>query len=715
MKQTALQKTRRALLSLALCLCVLNGATVKIYAQNQTETARRIKPATAPNAAEAFRQIVKFGRNAEFVRGLMRELPPPAVMNSLSWIDAKDVEFFKAVFEAHAQKAAQFSKKRFENALPETLVVPVKINKKRANLEMPGGAFFQNAAYRNSAVPADASEEPAITTVETENGVKTTGEVQNKVETAETIVTKGANADTEQIVNDSKNGQIYTQTSFEEVINKATRGRIRNEKKFQWNYLVAQCPDADGTVEGEASVVIENKATIADTTTIAIPAQVLSMKVKLKGYVDDNAQLTHFDVTGEISETTTGYERARRLGMIDESGFSDGTRKFTVAVTGNKFSAGSSKSEVGEIREGSTAHLSNAENNRLMDFADTALPMNLNGADNGFSTARTNWQNGFCVDVSLVAPKETLKSGEQTTVTAETSHKFDGTKINARLEATGFAAVTPENQQAEPSAQFGLTASTDANFGGEITVKSVSKRGIGTKTLKFGKERVGKEPPEKKSKPPVKKTPSKKCDGAWTGTIKVEQRKRVEKNSPQSGRLLREVVVNEETFSIDYSLPGIADTSQGFTNAYFAEARINYQEKRFNEKNYAAGKRLCGGKMMTSPETQKFESVALGQADERMTVFITSTGEKGILSFGSPQVQASKITTRTYETGCADYDRVNSGVDRSLPPFDVSVPIFEVEFELDAESAAQLNGSKTIQNADGSETLVTWALTRGCK
>ncbi len=712
MKQTALQKNLRALLSLALCLCVFGGATLRVFGQDQT---RRIKRPAAIGAPDAFGQIIKFGRSAEFVRVLMRELPPPAVMNSLAWTDAKDAEFFKAVTEAHDRKAREFSGKRFENALPETKIEPVKNDRKRSGLSMPGGAFFQNAAYENSAVLGDATEEPVITTVETDGGVKTTGEVQNRLETAETVLTKGSNADTQHILNNSKNGQIYTQTSFEEVYNKQTRGRVRNEKKFHWSYLLAQCPDAAGVVEGEAVVTIENKATIANTTTIAIPSQSLTMKVKLKGFVDDNAQLTHFDMTGEISETTTGYDRARQLGMIDDASLTDGTRRFTVSVTNNRFSGDASKSEVGEIREGSTAHLSNAENNRLMDFADTALPLNLNSADSGFSTARTNWQNGFCVDVSLKAPKEALNSGEQITVSAESVHKLDGGSINARLEATGYAAVSPDKQRAEPSAQFVLTASTDVNFGGEITVKSVSKRGIGAKTLKFAKSSATPVKPPVKKTPPGKTPPAKKCDGAWTGKITVEKRKREEKRRPQSGRLLREVQTLEETFGIEYNLLGVPDTSEGLLNAYYAEARLNYREARYTEKNYAAGKMSCNNRIISSPETQKFESVMIGQANERMTVYITSTGEKGILSFGSPQVTANKVTTTVYETDCSDYNRVNSGEDRSLPPFEIAVPIFEIEFPLDADSNRALNGSKTIQNEDGSETLVTWALTRGCK
>jgi len=256
-----------------------------------------------------------------------------------------------------------------------------------------------------------------------------------------------------------------------------------------------------------------------------------------------------------------------------------------------------------------------------------------------------------------------------------------------------------------------VTASTDENFGAEITVKSVSRRGIGTATLNFGKEK----PPTKK--PPVKKPVStvKKCAGAWTGKINVEKRKRVERQKPQSGRLVRQVEVSDETFSIGYSLLGIADTSQDLTNAYFAESQMDYRLLKYQESNYAAGKMSCGGKIITSPETRKIESLTTGTSRARLTVFVTSSGEKGILTFGSPELEAERVSTTRYETACPDYDRVNSSSDRGSGWIEISVPSFEIEFELDANSQTKLNGSRTIDNEDGSQTIVSWTLTRECQ
>ena len=123
----------------------------------------------------------------------------------------------------------------------------------------------------------------------------------------------------------------------------------------------------------------------------------------------------------------------------------------------------------------------------------------------------------------------------------------------------------------------------------------------------------------------------------------------------------------------------------------------------------------CNKQIIASTEMRKIEALMTGEARARLTVFVTSTGEKGVLTFGSPELQASRVTTTTYETSCPAYNQTNSGVDRSDGLIDIVSPIFEIEFELDKDSDTQLNGAKKIQNKDGSETIVTWSLTRECK
>jgi hypothetical protein len=131
--------------------------------------------------------------------------------------------------------------------------------------------------------------------------------------------------------------------------------------------------------------------------------------------------------------------------------------------------------------------------------------------------------------------------------------------------------------------------------------------------------------------------------------------------------------------------------------------------------NYAPGKMSCDKAIITTQQTQKYESLMTALSSARITVYITSVGEKGILTFDSPEIQAERIITRTYESSCPSYNQVNSGVDRDDTLIGVPSPGFEIYFELDAKSKSALKGAKRIDNTDGSVTTVTWDLTRSCE
>ena len=328
-----------------------------------------------------------------------------------------------------------------------------------------------------------------------------------------------------------------------------------------------------------------------------------------------------------------------------------------------------------------------------------------------YERAQDGWRNGDCVELALTAPKTNLRPAEQIEVAAETVHKYDKSKVNAELilEVATHSA-TPEKQSGTPQGKFNLTAPPKGATAA-IFVKSVSRRGIASEMLKFGEEK----PPKKPPLPPKKTLVAKKCDSAWSGTITAVKTKREESTKPPDGRLLRLFETSEETFSIEYSLPGIQDKTQGLANAYFSDAQMNYRHIEYREQNYAPGKTSCGEQIITTPLTQKFESLMTALSSKRITVYISSTGEKGILTFDSPEINAERIITRKYESKCASYDKVNSSVEPTDGLIGVPSPGFEIEFELDASSDARLDGSKTIQNSDGSETIVSWNLTRGCK
>jgi hypothetical protein len=67
-----------------------------------------------------------------------------------------------------------------------------------------------------------------------------------------------------------------------------------------------------------------------------------------------------------------------------------------------------------------------------------------NHTNDMYKAARSNWRNYGCVEVVSKAPKMRLKKVERIIINAETVHKQDGSKVNARLEAGALdATVTP--------------------------------------------------------------------------------------------------------------------------------------------------------------------------------------------------------------------------------------------------------------------------------
>jgi hypothetical protein len=440
--------------------------------------------------------------------------------------------------------------------------------------------------------------------------------------------------------------------------------------------------------------------------------------MSIKSFVNDAAELTHFDMEGAAVETISGYDRADRLGMGDGK-FSDGTKQIDYELKNNK-PGKEVKTETGwtneigagpgEMKMRYSRNLTAAEVKRIDEIARQNVFWLYDQAYFYLKAAQKNWRYGGCVEVILTTPKTNLLPAETAEVSAETVHKFDKNKVNAELTLqTATESAMPEKYEAVTQGTFILTAPKKGD-NAYIAVESVSRRGIAWEPLEFVEEKVKKNP-VKPLKPPVVK----KCSGGWSGKITAVKRKVEKIVKPADGRLVREINNNEETFSIDYHVLGIQDTSKNLVNGYFSDAQMNYRSLRYNESNYDVGKMMCDKKIIMTTETKKMEILKTALSSKRITVYVSAQGEKGYLTFGSPEIQAEQIITRTYETSCPSYDKANSGVDRSDSLIDIVNPSFEIQFELDAKSAYQLVGSKTIQNRDGSETLVTWNLTRDCK
>jgi hypothetical protein len=730
------------LFSFILCLSILSGS----FPIGSAQTNFQANQTSAVDRDKSYAELFRRGRGSDFERLLTKNVGAADVENIQRWLDENNAGLFRTLDTAFQNEAEQtFEQKRKNNKASESKIAPkpsapkpvVPAKRKpsgvrRAAFDSSENVFFRKASYnpsdgdlfnQSAEEPFNLANEPedlAITKIKTDDGFQMKGAIEKTKTVGDVTITQGATGDTRAIMVEGGNvGTEFKGVEYVEAVNKKERQSLRTETTISWRVLTASCPDADGISAGSGTVTNAFKMTITNPQTIGILTRDITTRMTIKGVVNDAAELTHFDLEGAAVETISGYERAERLGLIKNSEFADGTKQLNYRLMNNKLGVevkddyGFTKAVgggMGKIEATSSPEVSPVEAKRINEIAASGVVWLYEQAAMYLKTAQSNWRYYGCVEIVMTAPKTALRPAEQTEVNAETVHKFDKSKVNAELTLTGATdSAAPEKQNATPQGKFNLTAPPKGE-NARISVESVSRRGIALNSLDFGEEK-----PTKKPVAPKKTPTAKKCDGAWTGKITAVKRTREEIVKPASGRLVREIDSSEETFSIDYYVLGIQDTTGGFTNGYFADAQMNYRSTKYNESNYAAGKTSCDKKIISTTETRKLETLMTALSSKRITVYISPFGKKGTMSFGSPEINAERIVTRTYETSCPSYDRVNSGVDRSGGLIEVPSPSFEIEFELDAKSAYLLAGSKTIQNSDGGETIVTWNLTRDCK
>ena len=501
----------------------------------------------------------------------------------------------------------------------------------------------------------------------------------------------------------------FTQTS--EAVSKTGKGKTSKVSSMEWSATFGWCPDAEGKIRGKLRARIYNQTTINTGKQLAAPSNELLLEFNIVGHVSDEAVMTHFDMEGVVSEKVIGHERAVNMGLVTgKPGFKDGSASVVYNFDNNTPPVRSS-----EGAKGSDSVLSRARSkifgidnevqaNRIAKFANWGLNINMIDIDLLMITAMYRWMNDECVEVECAAPRTALKPNEAIDVTAVSISKQDLGKIKAKLSGSGTASVTPEDQEGTPSAVYTLTA--PANDTGYISVRSVSRRGIGTGALSFEAVKT-KKPPVKT--PPVKTPP---CDGGWTGTVKAVDVKVENKQKGQDGRLVRQIDSKNESFDVNIAIIGTRDMSYGIVNNFHGNAQSSFIGTKYSESNYAPGAMSCNKQIITSPQTQKIEIQDKGEAKGKILVAIAAIGSRGHISFTAPQVSVERIIMRTYETACPSYDAVNSSTDRNSSLIDISAPMFEVDLEIDPSKPNVLKGSKTVQNSDGSETTYTWDLSR---
>ena len=659
------------------------------------------------SADDVFAGLQKAGRDEMFVQGLAQVTADAG--DTYDALDAQGSYFY-----------GQF-RVAVGDAMPLAVAKGKEIN--RAEREKrKGSASVRNTAPKRpgskrvygknvNKLLSILSSEPTtgeiqMTKVETENSFGGTSEDAKVIDSADATTTNTQNASTLATYNKA-DMSMTTSTKFiqkSESVSKTSQRKASKVSNMEWSTNFQWCPDAEGIVRGKGKARIYNQTTINTGKQLAAGTTEYTLEFNIKGQVNDDAVMPTFDMEGVVAEKITGFERGVRLGLLNEKpGYADGSASVVYNINGN--TPPGAEIALGRVNAKLFGVSDEAHAQRISKFANWGINSFVNELDGLMKSSISRWSNGECVEVECTAPKTALSPNETIQVTAASVSHLDQGKFSAKLKGNGTENVTPEDQEGKPSAVYTLTA--PAKGQARIIVKSVSRRGIGLGMLEFDEV--------KKPKPPVKTPPVKTppCDGGWTGTVKAVRVKRRDEHKGQDGRLVRQIDTLKETYDAKVTVLGTREMSGGIVNNFHGNAEGSFFSTKYSESNYAPGKMFCNKVMMTTPQTHKLEIQEKGEANKKVLVAIAiNGGRRGYIGFTAPETASERIITRTYESSCESYNAANSSVERSDRLIERNGEFFEANFEIDPSSPNVLKGSKTIQNSDGSETMITWDLSR---
>jgi hypothetical protein len=200
------------------------------------------------------------------------------------------------------------------------------------------------------------------------------------------------------------------------------------------------------------------------------------------------------------------------------------------------------------------------------------------------------------------------------------------------------------------------------------------------------------------------------CSGGWMGTITATKKEHRKTPIATEGNLREAIKTEDTTLKAALKLNGERDRNGGFSNAYFADIRVDYEESHYARNFYEKFSTGCLGRIIHSSQTQIFERKSKADGSGRITVFISPHGDRGTLTFNTVRAVGEKTYSQTYKTGCPIYDQANTKSKKDDHPFIYEVTGFNLIIEVDPKNPDVLSGTKTVKDADGSETTYSWNL-----
>ena len=623
---------------------------------------------------------------------------------------ARDSEaMFTAVADAGSERAESSLERtiteRNESPGPKPVVNPVKKArpaKKRGN-RARGFTFEPTPGWRQLAFGFAPllQQTPDIHVTENDKEISAKGSQKKSFETNEAKGTRTQNVETKYIKDGRTFGIEIRDTQLIEAVSKPDGKTFRREFSMVWGAKVEACPDVNGISSGDGMAKVISKTTYSDGGAPITMASEFDLQAKVVGNVSDQADLTHYDMTVDAYTTNSGYEAALERGLIKEVKIKDGRYGLKYNIPGNtiQISDGTyggkrTPAKMGKTSAVTTTSMSQSQADLVGKAIGAMIPAIWNSANDMYGSAEKNWKNYGCVEVICRVPKLDLEEGEQVEVSAESVHIFDKTKLNAQLKGEAYGGeVTPEEDAGRPVVTFGFTSSGES--GASLYVQSVSKRGIGKGEVEF-----------------LTKEDEPEAAGNWKGVIRVESKKREEREKRSGANLAENGGYIDTVTNVQLNMTGRLDRSVDANNAYIAAVTGTQELIDHEYDRYLVDEGYCGAAAVPfkGPKEILRTSTTTATYDRETRVYLEADTANGTVTFSLPEIDGTTLHKYVHRSPCPDHDRANTS-ETTNDGAPVPGGSYTFSFPIDTRSKTA-TGSLTLPGDDGTVTTFTWELSR---
>jgi hypothetical protein len=709
------QQNRKIILSMCL-LASLFWQMIPVRAQQSVQPSAIVQDINTQDPNQIFRNLLKQGRGAEFPAVLEKFFGGDAGA-TMSRFDEDSERLLQAVTTGASQKAEENLRKqiaeRKEKPKVQTIVEPKtkpknapkpvkKIPPKSGKVSSYSQSKldWRHFAFGFQPLPSPQDEQPEVKFTQTDKEIIAQGEQKKNFETKDARGTRTQKAESRY----TKDGTTFSveikNTEIIEAVSKTDGKSFRTEIVITWGAEAAACPDSNGITSGTGKAKVSTKIVLSEGGQAATISTDFDLQAKLTGYVNDEAEFKNYDFELDAYVTNSGHDEAHRRNLTKEIKLKDGRYGIRYDITGNtiEVSDGTYRGErtpakIGRATARTLTPMPDAEIAFLGSAVGPMVPAIWVQANEMYEQAQKNWKNGGCVEVICKAPKSELKIGETINISAETVHLQDKSKVNARLVAEAPGTITPESQTATPGATFTFTKEGEDDS--YVSVKSISKRGIGEGGIRFEKEIE--EPSEA---------------GAWTGAIDV-RRHRYEEREKRSGANLAENGGYFETLTyVKLKLTGRLDRSVDATNANIAVVTGEQTHIDHEYDKYKVDEGYCGPNAVPYKGEKEITRTSTTKAryNKETRVYLEAGGAGGSISFSLPETNGTTVHKYVHQSPCEVHDRANTN-DATDEDVASGGGNFSFSFPIDP-SQKTIRGTISVTEEDGSTTEYTWELRR---